>query len=705
MALSRMIIVAAVLAVASSSNSPVYAQPATIDYVVQAGDSCVSIAAKQLGSGRRYKEIHQLNPNLGAEPHKLLPGRVLKLPNVTTTPEANLTKTRGQVQVRRPLTELWAAAFGGMDLFRAWRVGSLDKSSAEVKFVDSTAMHMRENTVVIIYGPTVSRAKTFAAVAELESGALETRLAQAGNKPASVLTPSSIATLQSGNSLIVVDDRGTSWVGNHAGGSIAVQSSNKKKPRGKPVKVDQGMGSKVVVGKLPDKPRPLPPAPQMLSLPSMIVSNNGSTGVLKASWQSGGPSIARYRAVLRDSQQADMMVSDIAGSATSVEFVDLPLGTYSVELAAIDNEGFESIRGQQQTASIDTLQFTPSGAKQGSPALPSQMAVGSTVTASPHLRCAFGNNAVEQVALASAVGPTIFRCESAISSVGPDVATGEVVFERPVEIMAIKAVLAGATPTLLKRNSSTMVHVTLTSSAAMSTETLTAVASDGATAKVVAIDQGDVQLEIELPSSFPDAQQNMSLQLSFGDHVVDELTLGVAQIKAPALPPQRHTKPHLELGGFVGGMVMTAATELGDAATRDGSIATGPALGARFAAIVHPRLLVEAEVAMAPTGYAGQPGAATVLSARAQLAATAIRDGRYQLRILGGAGSASLLNALGSAKDDTDVAIHGGAAFVIQSGNDLWFRVQAIDQIFAAPNGGYANVPEITFGLSTRIGW
>lgn len=214
---------------AAQPSTPAPAAPTT-EYVVVAGDSCLSIAKAQLGSGKRYQVIHQLNPWLGPEPHNLVPGTRLKLPLVTTTPDANLAQTRGNVQVRKPATDAWATALRGMDLFRTWRVGSLEKSSADVRFVDSTAMHMRENTVVIIYGPSVARTQTFAAVAELEKGTLETRLAQLGKNtaPQRVLTPSSVASLRRGDALIVVDDKGTSWVGNHAGDAIAVHAASKR---------------------------------------------------------------------------------------------------------------------------------------------------------------------------------------------------------------------------------------------------------------------------------------------------------------------------------------------------------------------------------------------------------------------------------------------------------------------------------------------
>src|SRR5690606_13207497 len=49
-------------------------------YKVQAGQSLWSIAADELGSGSRYMEILDLNPQLRGDPGRLMPGQELTLP-------------------------------------------------------------------------------------------------------------------------------------------------------------------------------------------------------------------------------------------------------------------------------------------------------------------------------------------------------------------------------------------------------------------------------------------------------------------------------------------------------------------------------------------------------------------------------------------------------------------------------------------------
>ena len=64
-------------AVTQTAPAPTLSDNAT--YLVVAGDSLWSIATKQLGSGKRYKEILALNPQL-SERTPLTIGTTLKLP-------------------------------------------------------------------------------------------------------------------------------------------------------------------------------------------------------------------------------------------------------------------------------------------------------------------------------------------------------------------------------------------------------------------------------------------------------------------------------------------------------------------------------------------------------------------------------------------------------------------------------------------------
>jgi len=60
------------------ASQPVRAKSKPRDYVVQKNDTLWSIAKKQLGSGKRWREIVAMNP--GLVPAKLMPNTVIRLP-------------------------------------------------------------------------------------------------------------------------------------------------------------------------------------------------------------------------------------------------------------------------------------------------------------------------------------------------------------------------------------------------------------------------------------------------------------------------------------------------------------------------------------------------------------------------------------------------------------------------------------------------
>lgn len=62
-------------------QSPEPAAPATRDYTVQKGDTLSTIASKKLGSKSKWKQIADANRDRLNDPHNLVPGTVIRLPN------------------------------------------------------------------------------------------------------------------------------------------------------------------------------------------------------------------------------------------------------------------------------------------------------------------------------------------------------------------------------------------------------------------------------------------------------------------------------------------------------------------------------------------------------------------------------------------------------------------------------------------------
>ena len=82
-----------------ASPPPARAAPPLVDYVVQDGDTCQTIARKLFGSSKHLGLLHA-NNKLGRLPHRLTPGMVLKVPQsvdastlTDTTTTANPTTT------------------------------------------------------------------------------------------------------------------------------------------------------------------------------------------------------------------------------------------------------------------------------------------------------------------------------------------------------------------------------------------------------------------------------------------------------------------------------------------------------------------------------------------------------------------------------------------------------------------------------------
>jgi hypothetical protein len=224
-------------------------------YVVQPGDTCGTIGRKlfgdpNLGSAR----LHALN-DMGPPPHKLLPGKVLR---VRGEPDARLTFIKPDVNARRAGKVDWQEADQGQGLWRLDAVNTLNSAGAEVTFVDETRLQMNENAFVVIYGQKSSTrpdALEKSGMVELVQGEMNISLAALRGEGVGVKTPAAAVAARSKSLLVDVDAQKMSRVSVYDGqAEVAAQ--------GQRVQVPKGHGTRVAQGKVPEKPRPLPEAPQ-----------------------------------------------------------------------------------------------------------------------------------------------------------------------------------------------------------------------------------------------------------------------------------------------------------------------------------------------------------------------------------------------------------------------------------------------------------
>lgn len=326
-----------VACVESSASAQTSEPEKTYEYVIQPGDTCAGIAERLYGNKRRWDVIHKHNPGMGPTPHRLVPGEVLILPNLEQGADAELTDVRRTVQARAPKEPNWERAKKGKELYRGWRVNTLERASADVTFQDGSLVQMRQNTLVIIYGGVYRDARRKTTEASLERGTLRSRLSEFR---LDVKTPTAEAGLENGSSVVTVEDDGTSLLSNHEGGEAQF-----KVAMGEAVRVKPGFGSKARKGdRKPSKPVPLPATPVwMAGLSEMFTGVRSKGGTVRGAW-APVESADSYRIEIAEGREGGEVVvaTKVPASVTSFEIHRLPEGTYFARVSTIDAGKFES---------------------------------------------------------------------------------------------------------------------------------------------------------------------------------------------------------------------------------------------------------------------------------------------------------------------------------------------------------------------------
>jgi len=400
----------------------------TVEYVVQAGDTCVGIARRVWHDRRRTDVLHQYNPQLGPPPHDLVPGTVLRLPRVArpgTGPDARVTQVQRRVEARPPQREDWGPAEAGLDLFRGWRVSTHERSSAELTFRDTSVVDVREDSLVVIFGNEAGPLRRGGSVAELDRGTLRSRLGElrSGNR-LTVRAPGADAALAGGSAIVSVDQAGTSRVANHEGGAAVLTSRD---VQGATVQVPAGMGSAVRRGERPTPPRPLPSAPTWTAgEPTRFLAVPGVGGTGRGSWQSSA-NASRYRVeISRNADGRDLVfATEVPASVTNVEARGLPAGTYFVRVATIDGELFEGRPGQPRTIEIVELAVEQPGGGTVAPrdvmlddARPVELLPGTSFRFPTGVRCALGSDAPAETVTLTAGEERALACADRSGRVG-----------------------------------------------------------------------------------------------------------------------------------------------------------------------------------------------------------------------------------------------------------------------------------------------
>ena len=337
-----------------------------VRYTVVRGDTCAAIAARFYGDSRLVDIIHAANPGMGPAPHSLKPGRVLVLPPRSAVspagPDARLTRTRNVVEVHAPEPR---SGKPNDPLFRGNRVGTKERSTADVTFRDETQVKLGENSLVVILGDAQARAtrldaRSPAIETTLVTGSLRARLSELAGRSAAkprVATDSGSVEMKSGEAQVSVDDEKTTRLAVYDGAS-------KLTAQRKSVDVKRGFGSKAETGRPPTPPKPLPDAPVWSApVPGLVVSEGAADLVLTFGPPASpaGPAAAQWHIQLsRDADFDDLLVDTRVPLATrTIEAKGASAGKYYARASAIDGDQFEGNWSSVASVVVASLAVTP----------------------------------------------------------------------------------------------------------------------------------------------------------------------------------------------------------------------------------------------------------------------------------------------------------------------------------------------------------
>ncbi|HUJ63027.1 MAG TPA: hypothetical protein VLX92_31220 [Kofleriaceae bacterium] len=435
-------------------------------------------------------------------------------------------------------------------------------------------------------------------------------------------------------------------------------------------------------------------APAALAPPVLhgraVVAFSGEPATVRVSWMPVAGA-TRYHAVWTAGETS----VDVETAGPALERGHVAPGRYQLTVSAVDASG--ALGAMSAPAAIDVVEVRalPPGATAPAPPSHDAYAVGTRLVA-PGLHCeldARPSGPPGNELRATSQGMHRLRCANPEGTIATDTALviAPVLVDLPREARAVP------------RGRTTKVHLTVASVAAL---------GDDLTISGI----GDVELGAPARSPFgfdvpvtlaPDAHR-ASLVVSAAGLELGEIAL--EPVAPPPAPPSGATESAwwaLDLGGHVGAFVpaqSALAPSIGHPSDPRDAVTGGPMIGAHLGLFPVRRAGLEADVTLVTDGYAGRDAAASLLATRAQLAVRAYDRGGFGVRAIAGAGLYTALRTVDTSHAGASGEVHYGAAITLETHRLLWLRVQALDVITSAVDGGFSHVLEVQLGVVTRLG-
>lgn len=521
-----------------------------MELVVRPGDTCELIAERLYGEPSQYVRIHEHNPSLGPTPHHLAPGTVLRVP--VPEPLARLSAVHRRVERRHPDAATFEAARAGERLERGAHVRTHDASSAEIVFRDRAEITVRERTLVIVYGGRRRVVERPVTRAELERGALRSRLGElAGRAPLEVTTPSSQASLD-GDAVVSVTDDGTSRVANHGSRSATVLAGGTR------VVLPADTGTVVRPGERPARPRRLLAAPRWRADHRGPVLGFVGRGATLRGGFDPVRGAARYRVEIaaRPSGGELLATVDMGGDADRFEAEGLPEGTVYVALASIDGAGLEGRRSPWRAFTVRLARLVaPGGIEADLAQEPPRVIPGTWLVAPRGTTCAIGDAAPSTIVTLRAPGRATVQCSD---PAGSELAPLE------VDVAAPSVVVRGE----LERDRSRTIELALSGEPIPAARTLALSVPEGFRAGPVRSQGAVLAVDVEVPPNAAD-RARVSLDVVAGAERI-ALASVVVVVREPAAseatrePAPVSERPARVVQGALGDLAWPSALGLRD---------------------------------------------------------------------------------------------------------------------------------------------